>query len=125
MGNINLAVVLLVGSLLTFTDAPEQIRKIIDDSIHAGQQIATAGDLRTISTMLDIHYFKHGRYPTADRFGAWMTANFKENNLKELTDDHWGHPYRYTDNRGKGYILRSLGEDGLEGTTDDMTVTGP
>lgn len=125
MSNISLAIMILTGSLLAFTDTPEHIRNIIDDSIHAGRQIATAGDLRSMSTMLDAHYFKHGRYPTADRFDAWMASNFKESHIKDLTTDYWGHPYRYTDIGGQAYRLRSVGEDGQEGTRDDMTVSGP
>ncbi|MBM9612847.1 type II secretion system protein GspG [Desulfobulbus rhabdoformis] len=125
MDKFSLAGVLIIGSLMAFTDAPEQIRTVIDESIRTGQQLATAGDLRSMSTMLDAHFFKHGRYPRADRFATWLAANFKENHVKDLAKDHWGNSYLYTDNQGRSYILSSLGEDGLPGTEDDMTVTGP
>ncbi|MBM9536582.1 type II secretion system protein GspG [Desulfobulbus alkaliphilus] len=126
MGNISLAVLVLAGTLLVFTDAPERIRALIDDSIHTGQQLATAGDLRSISTMLDIQYVKQGRYPAEERFEAWMAATFKENHAGDLARDHWGNPYVYTViDQGRGYILRSAGADGLLGTEDDMWVTGP
>lgn len=125
MDKFSIAAVVLAGSVMAFTDAPEHIRAIIDESIRTGQQLATAGDLRSMSTMLDAHYLKHGRYPRADQFEAWLAANFKENQLKDLALDHWGRPYRYADVRGSKYTLRSLGEDGVEWTSDDMTITGP
>lgn len=125
MDKFSLATVLLAGSLVAFTDTPERIRAIIDESVRTGQQLATAGDLHSMSTMLDAHYLKHGRYPATHQFAAWLAAHFKENHLKELAVDHWGQLYRYTDINGQRYILRSLGEDGVEGTPDDMTVTGP
>jgi len=125
MDKFSLAGILLIGSLMAFTDTPRQIRVLIDESIRTGQLLATAGDLRSMSTMLDVHYFRHGRYPRADRFESWLTANFKENQLKKLSVDHWGRPYRYADTNGTAYTLRSLGEDGVEGTADDMKVTGP
>jgi general secretion pathway protein G len=126
MGNISLAVLVLAGTLLVFTDAPERIRALVDESIHTGQQIATAGDLRSISTMLDIQYLRQGRYPAEERFAFWMAATFKENHAGDLALDHWGNPYVYTViDQGKGYILRSTGADGLAETEDDMWVTGP
>lgn len=125
MDKFSITGVVFIASLMAFTDTPQQIRAIIDESIRTGQQLATAGDLRSMSTMLDAYFLKHGRYPRADRFEDWLTANFKENQLKKLSIDHWGHPYRYVVRDGKAYTLRSLGEDGMEGTADDMTVTGP
>nr|WP_320013191.1 type II secretion system protein GspG [uncultured Desulfobulbus sp.] len=125
MDKFSLAGVLIISSLMAFTDAPQQLRTVIDESIRTGQQLATAGDLRSMSTMLEMYYFKHGRYPRADRFEPWLAANFKENHLKDLANDHWGHPYFYSDNQEKSYSLSSLGEDGILGTEDDMTVTGP
>lgn len=125
MGNFSLAFA-LTASLLAFTDLPQQMKQIFDDSILAGQQIATAGDLRSISTMLDAYYLKHGAYPAEDRFSQWLAATFKEGNLKDLAADHWGNPFVYTvpGNR-KSYILQSGGADGIVGTSDDMKVTGP
>jgi general secretion pathway protein G len=125
MGNFSLAFV-LAGSLLAFTDLPQQMKQIFDDSILAGQQIATAGDLRSISTMLDVYYLQHGAYPAEDRFAEWLAATFKEGNLKDLASDHWGHPFMYSAPPGrKAFLLQSGGADGIVGTADDMKVTGP
>lgn len=126
MGNTSLVLVALMGSLLAFTDLPRQVKQIVDDSILTGQQIATAGDLRSMSTMLDVYYFKHGAYPAGDRFGEWLEATFKESHLKDLSYDHWGNPYVYKVSDGrKRFVLQSGGADRVLGTADDMKVTGP
>jgi len=126
MSNFSLAFMVLAGSLLTFTDLPQQMQQIFDDCILAGQQIATAGDLRSMSTMLDVYYLKHGNYPAEDRFEQWLASTFKESQLKGLTHDHWGNPYVYTvSQRRKAFLLQSSGADGRIGTADDMHVTGP
>lgn len=122
-----LAVLLaIMASLFTFTDLPEKLRDLFDESVKASQQIATAGDLRSMSNMLDYHYFKKGRYPRQDRFDTWLAATFKEANLKELSLDHWGTPYRYVvGDKQKSYQLTSAGQDMVMDTDDDLRVTGP
>ena len=126
MGNTALVMLVFAGLTATFTDLPEKAKRIFDESILAGQQIATAGDLRTMSNMLDAHYFKRGRYPRQEKFEQWLERTFKESNLKELTRDHWGNLYVYQASAGgKSYLLISLGADGVAGTEDDMKVTGP
>lgn len=125
MGKFPLALT-LAASLLVFTDLPQQMKQVFDMSILAGRQLATAGDMRSISTMLDVYALRHGVYPAEDRFGQWMAATFKESPLKEQVTDHWGHPFVYTVFQGrKGYLLQSGGADGVIGTDDDMWVTGP
>lgn len=126
MGNSSLALLLTVGIMASFTDLPEKVEEIIDDSILAGQQIATAGDLRTMSIMLDAHYFKRGRYPREEKFEQWLTDTFRESHPKELSRDHWGNLYLYSaPGNGKSFLLVSLGQDGIENTEDDMKVSGP
>jgi len=90
------------------------------------QQLATAGDLRQISQMLDYHFMTKGRYPSDSSFGSWMATTFKENALKSLTKDSWGNELIYrTESKNKRFILISPGKDGLEGTDDDLKITGP
>ena len=104
----------------------DEIIKFFNDTETVAQQVATAGDMRSISTMLDYEFIRRGRCPRTEHFERWMEKNFKENNLKPLTQDHWGYElvYRATKDRKK-YTLISLGPDGIEGTEDDIKITGP
>jgi len=126
MNNMVIAFVALVGSIAAFTDLPEQMKRVYGDSIRMAQQLATAGDLRSISDMLDIHYITRGGYPAEEDFKQWLAETFKESNLKDLSEDHWGNSYIYTvSKKGKAYLLRSVGPDSIADTEDDMTMSGP
>lgn len=104
----------------------DHIMEFYDDTLAMTRQIATAGDLRAISTMLDYAYMKTGRFPAEAKFESWMAENFKENSLKDLMTDHWGNRLIYTATvRHKAYVLISTGPDGIPGTADDMKKTGP
>ncbi|NDY73620.1 general secretion pathway protein GspG [Desulfobacter hydrogenophilus] len=104
----------------------ESILQYYDDTVAMARQVATAGDLRSISLMLDYEFMKRGRLPKKERFGRWLGKNFKENELKAVMVDHWGNDMVYLLSRdGKTYTLQSPGPDGLMDTEDDMTRTGP
>lgn len=108
------------------TDLPEQTRKIFADSVEATQQVVTAGDLHSLSVMLDAGYLMDRRLPSEAEFDSWLAQTFKENNVKDLALDHWGNRYLYTvSENGRRYQLRSAGPDGVAGTGDDMVKSGP
>lgn len=116
----------LVAALGSFAVGPEKIKEIFDTTVAASQQIATAGDLRSMSNMLDYEYLRKGRYPREERFNDWLSATFKEDNLKDMETDHWGNPYIYrTDKTFRHYTLTSPGPDGIAGTRDDLRISGP
>ena len=126
MSNITMVIFGLIASMAAFTDLPERMQRVFGESILLGQQIATAGDLRSMSEMLDVHYIKRGRYPEEEDFIEWIADTFKGSNLKKLGEDHWGNDYLYVvSNKGKAYLLRSIGADSIVGNDDDMTVRGP
>ena len=102
------------------------IMEFYDETVAMSRQIATAGDLRSISIMLDYMYLKKGRLPGSDKFETWMEKNFKESNLKKLVTDHWGNTLIYRSSKtDKTYVLISPGPDGVLDTKDDLRRTGP
>ena len=104
----------------------DEIKKFFNDTVAITQQIATAGDMRSISIMLDYEFMRRGRYPRTEHFEKWMEKNFKENELKPLTTDHWENEFVYTATKDqKRCTLISCGPDGIEGTEDDIKITGP
>jgi general secretion pathway protein G len=104
----------------------DEIQEFYEETVSYAQQLATAGDLRSISNMLDYEFMKRGRYPKTEAFKTWMAKNFKENPQRDIAADHWGNTLVYTavDNQ-KGFILISAGPDGLIDTSDDLRYTGP
>ncbi|WDP85781.1 MAG: type II secretion system protein GspG [Desulfobacter sp.] len=104
----------------------DNIMEFYDETVAMSRQIATAGDLRSITIMLDYSYMTKGRLPQPHRFEAWMEKNFKENDLKDIMTDHWGNRLVYqSSKKDKAYLLISLGPDGILDTPDDMRRTGP
>ncbi|SHI13242.1 type II secretion system protein GspG [Desulfofustis glycolicus] len=126
MSNLTAAVLTLAGVLLLFTDAPERVRRLYDGTVLTGQQLATAGDLRSLSTMLDHHLLRTGRCPRPERFEQWLAATFKSGSGRDLALDHWGTPFSYRAGAElKSYELISAGPDLQFGTGDDLLVDGP
>lgn len=104
----------------------DKIEQFYNELVSSTQYVATAGDLRNIVMMLDYDFARRGRYPATDEFDTWLDRHFKENQMKSKTSDHWGNELLYTaDPDQKTFTLVSKGEDGIQGTDDDMTYTGP
>ena len=126
MSNITMAILGLAGAMLLFTDAPERVKQLYDEAVLTGQQLATAGDMRSMSNMLDYHYLKNGRCPKPERFDQWLAVTFKSSVDRDLAIDHWGTPFFYdTDDDLNRYSLISAGPDRTLGTADDMRIDGP
>ncbi len=119
----------LIGTALSLgiiVGNQDEIEAFFNDVIDETQRITTAGDLRTISNMLDYHYIRKGRYPSEKRFAKWLQQNTKENNIRSVLDDNWGNSFLYaTSGKNKKFTLISKGKDGELNTDDDMYVTGP
>lgn len=104
----------------------DDIQTFFDTSVSTSQSLATAADLRIISTMLDYEFMKKGRYPESLDFAAWLGTAFKENPAKTPGVDHWGTPLLYRARSGrKAYLLVSAGPDTIFETGDDLKYTGP
>lgn len=113
-----------VGAI--YADVPAKVKGMFADSVAAARQVSTAGDLHTMSVLLDAGWVMDRSLPREEEFSAWLNEHLKENNVKDIDVDHWGFPYIYTTlDNGRGYQLRSVGPDGEPGTEDDMVKTGP
>lgn len=104
----------------------DEIESFFDEIVEETRRITTAGDLRTISNMLDYHYIKKGRYPSEKQFPGWLLENSKENNMRSVLLDNWGNQFLYaTTNNNRRFTLISMGKDGKLNSEDDMYITGP
>ncbi len=104
----------------------DQIEQFFEEVMDETQRVTTAGDMRSISNMLDFHYIKKGRYPTERNFVNWLEEGTKENNFRHVFNDNWGNPFIYTTStRDKSFTLISTGKDGIINSDDDMVISGP
>jgi general secretion pathway protein G len=127
MNNITIGILLLIGTVAAVTtDIPEQLKTVFEESVAAAQMVSTAGDMHSMSVMLDAKYIMDRRLPTEKDFDTWLAVTFKENNVKDLSVDHWGNKYVYRiSNNRRSYSLMSCGPDGILGSADDMVKSGP
>ncbi|TWI76713.1 general secretion pathway protein G [Desulfobotulus alkaliphilus] len=104
----------------------DEIQGFYEETMTASQRVTAAGDLRSISIMLDYEFMQSGRYPSERNFERWLQQRFQENELRELNRDQWGNTYRYsTGPDRRSFVLASAGPDGEFDTEDDMIRTGP
>ncbi len=104
----------------------DEIEQFVTELMDETQRLTSAGDLRTISNMLDYHFIRKGRYPTEKHFVQWLGRNSKENNIRDVARDSYGNPFLYkTGKRNRSFTLVSTGKDGVLNTEDDMRISGP
>ncbi len=127
MNQVMMALLAMIGSAsVYYTDVPEKMQALFDDSVESAQLVCTAGDLHSMSVMLDATYVMDRRLPKQKDFEAWLERSFKENNVKSLLVDQWGEPYVYTvSSHRRTYQLRSSGPDMVMNTDDDLIKSGP
>jgi len=81
----------------------------------------TAADMKAIGTALSAYRLDHGDYPSAGGIDA-LAAELSPDYLRiAATRDKWGRPFNYSAGP-LGYTLVSTGEDGREGTADDLVL---
>lgn len=79
----------------------------------------TAAEMKVIGTALSAYRLDHGDYPAVSGIDA-LAAELGPDYLRlAVTQDKWGRPLKYSAGPGR-YRLVSTGEDGLEGTADDL-----
>ncbi len=118
--------IIVAMSLGIIAGNSDEFRKLFEDAVGMGRQMASAGDLRAIAQMLDYEYMKKGRYPSVNAFPEWMAASFRENTGRNILHDHWNNLLIYEPGIDrKQFRLTSTGEDGVKGTPDDIIYTGP
>lgn len=127
MNNIMIVLLGMIGTATAvYTDVPSQMARILDETLDATQQVCTAGDMHSITTMLGAGYIMDKRLPDEEDFVSWLGDTFQENNVKNLAADHWGTLYLYrVSDRGRSYQLISAGSDRIHGTADDLVKSGP
>jgi len=81
----------------------------------------TAADMKAIGAALSAYRLDHGDYPSVSGIDA-LIAELNPDYLRaSVRRDKWGQPFSYNDN-ATGYRLVSPGEDGREGTEDDLVL---
>ncbi len=92
-------------------------------SIDTGKRDKALSVLRAVGSALEQHLIDVSAYPDAPTCQSLSDALSLRGGQAMPQADPWGTPYDCRSWPG-GYVLRSAGEDGRQGTADDLTVTG-
>ena len=76
------------------------------------------GRLKGMGTQLDIRVKRIGYLPEGEEWGQWLRSGYSGSPL-----DPWGNQYYSTSIRRGGFVIGSMGADGVQGTDDDITET--
>ena len=73
-----------------------------------------------ISQSVERYYLRHRKLPTSLDQLAEEDPRTGEPLMEQIPDDPWGHPYEFKLLGNKKFQVVSVGEDGQEGTDDDV-----
>ena len=88
-----------------------------------GRITAAVGQISEIEKAIAMYKMETGRYPDDLEQLMEPVGVHDEGLMEDIPDDPWGTPYIYDPTGGtkKKYIILSIGEDGQEGTYDDVS----
>ena len=126
---IELLLVMVIIGILAAIVLPNMAHHAVEAKIKGAQ-----GTLASLRAALDAYAVDNGRYPTTEQGllalivrpeGTSAPKNWKGPYLQavDLPADPWGYAFRFINPgslRPPLYDLYSVGEDGLEGTPDDI-----
>ena len=122
---IEMLVVLLIIGVLAAIAVPPLLRHGPE-----AREKATRLQISNLKTALGTFYLENSRYPTTEEgldplvnCPADLTTTWKGPYMEELPLDGWGRPFIYRVPSGStpAFLIASVGNDGLEGTNDDIT----
>ena len=73
-----------------------------------------------ISQSIERYYLRHRKLPTSLDQLTEEDPRTGEPLMEQIPDDPWGHPYEFKMLGNKKFQIVSVGEDGQEGTDDDV-----
>ncbi len=117
---MNIRVIALIVLLSVASCNQEQQTK----SIHTAKAELASSRLRIIKQALAFHKAKHGNYPSTE--DGLKTLRHKHDDgpqfdmSNETLTDPWGNPFVYRLTAPESFILKSIGPDGKDGTSDDI-----
>ncbi|MCA9175554.1 MAG: type II secretion system major pseudopilin GspG [Planctomycetales bacterium] len=116
-----LAILVILGGLVVYNFAGIQTNAYRD---------AAKNQIAVFKNALEMYRLHTGRYPTGQSgLNALVSAPSDLPNPKKwqgpylqegIPLDPWDNQYMY-ELQGSGYVIRSLGPDGVNGSTDDVT----
>jgi len=92
-------------------------------AIDRGKEDRARGDLQAAVRAMEQYSIDHSSYPAASTCQELAAALHEARTGSIPMKDPWGNAYTCMSSEN-GYVLRSAGDDGEPGTSDDISVSG-
>jgi general secretion pathway protein G len=114
-----MVVIVILGGLIA----------IVGPNVFSALQEADLGRAETqmdiISQSIERYYLRHRKLPTSLDQLTEEDPRTGEPLMESIPDDPWGNPYEFKLLGNKKFQILSVGEDGQEGTEDDVVWPRP
>ncbi len=110
-----MVVIVILGSLIAIV-GPRVFHAIAESDNSIAEQ-----QMHNFAQSLDMYYIKHRKMPNTLDALTEEDPQTGEPLIEKIPNDPWGNPYQYHLEGAKKYKIVSMGEDGQEGTQDDIT----
>jgi hypothetical protein len=120
---VGLPVVLLITGVLLLggCGTEKEYAGSLVDTYDKAKETGTAGDMRAIGQALTSYQLDNGEFPSAGGIDTLLGQLSPDYLRMGASTDKWGNPLIYSATPG-GYRLVSKGDDGREGTEDDIVL---
>jgi len=107
----------------TSAGAGEKYAAGLAHAIDRGKEDRARGDLQAAVRAMEQYSIDHSSYPAATTCQELASALHEARTGSVPMKDPWGNAYTCMSSEN-GYVLRSSGDDGEPGTSDDISVSG-
>lgn len=109
-----MVVIVILGGLIALV-GPNVFRAIGEADRNRAEQ-----QMNSFQGAIEMYYLRNRKMPSSLDTLTEVDPKTGEAWLPTIPDDPWGNPYQYTAQGGKKFKILSFGEDGQEGTEDDV-----
>lgn len=116
---IELLIVMVIIGLLSALVGPKMFSKVGKSRIQA-----VKAQISLFETALDTYRLDNYNYPSGLEAlvrDPGLEGTWDGPYLKKIPKDPWGNGYIYTSEENNSFVIVSTGQDGMEGTEDDIS----
>jgi len=109
-----MVVIVILGGLIAIVGP--NVFKALSESDRGRAETQMAN----FETSINMYYMRHRKLPTSLDQLTEEDPKTGDSWMEKIPDDPWGNPYEFKILSNKKYQIISVGEDGQEGTDDDV-----
>lgn len=109
-----MVVIVILGGLIALV-GPNVFRAIGEADRNRAEQ-----QMNSFEGSINMYYMRNRKLPSSLEALTEVDPKTGEAWMNNIPMDPWGNPYMYTPLSGKKFKILSFGEDGQEGTEDDV-----